>query len=281
MSTELSFPPFDNVRLATLSDLPRIAMVAAAGFYHSPTFQFQRPYYADFPDDTLSSYWTEYQSAIRNPADVVLVAEDVWDPDEGLGVYGALRGSSMYKFGSSPTADKVIVGVCSINLKPGSWRIGRFQTGNHVDSPTPATPFSTQNRDQCAMSLELYGAATAPAKAKYLAGRMRLSTLAVHPAYWRRGHATRLVSWCIRLADKDDVPVGISAAPMGAAVAAKAGFEEQETVRIKRSTAQESVSQFGVPNVGDVELWVAIRQPSRSPSDTSTTCSDSPTGESL
>lgn len=54
---------------------------------------------------------------------------------------------------------------------------------------------------------------------------MRLSTLAVHPyvrervyfflrnvadkcsAYWRRGHASRLVRWCTYLADLDGVPV--------------------------------------------------------------------------
>jgi ribosomal protein S18 acetylase RimI-like enzyme len=31
-----------------------------------------------------------------------------------------------------------------------------------------------------------------------------LSTIAVFPAYWRRGHATRLVSFCTQLADMDD-----------------------------------------------------------------------------
>lgn len=33
---------------------------------------------------------------------------------------------------------------------------------------------------------------------------MRLSTLAVAPCYWRRGHASRLVSFCTQLADADD-----------------------------------------------------------------------------
>jgi ribosomal protein S18 acetylase RimI-like enzyme len=32
---------------------------------------------------------------------------------------------------------------------------------------------------------------------------MRLSTLAVNPVYWRRGHATRLVRFCTELADLD------------------------------------------------------------------------------
>ena len=36
---------------------------------------------------------------------------------------------------------------------------------------------------------------------------MRLSTLAVSPAYWRRGHATKLVSFCTQLADLDEALV--------------------------------------------------------------------------
>ncbi|ORY00360.1 hypothetical protein BCR34DRAFT_112754 [Clohesyomyces aquaticus] len=268
--------PFNTLRLATLNDLPRVALVAAAGFYHSPTFQFQRPYYAEFPHDTVAAYWNEYRKAILDPATVVLVSEDMWDPNESQAVYEALRRIAAFNHRPSPTC-KVIVGICSINLKPGSWRIGQFQTGNHVHSPPPAPAPETQNRDQNPRTLELYGEATGPAKAKYLAGCMRLSTLAVHPAYWRRGHATRLVSWCTRLADTDDISVGISATPMGAIVATKAGFEEQETIRIKGSTAQDRIS----PPVGDVELWVAIRRPSRSPSDTSSMSSESPTRESL
>ena len=108
---------------------------------------------------------------------------------------------------------------------------------------------------------------------------MRLSTLAVHPAYWRRGHASRLVSWCTSLADMDDVPIGVSAAPMGAKVAVKAGFEERETVRIRRSSMPLNPIPPDDAVVGDVELWIAIRIPSRSPSDSGTLNSESPADE--
>jgi hypothetical protein len=46
-------PALDGVRLATPEDLARIATVAAAGFFHSPTFHYQRIYHAAYPDDTL------------------------------------------------------------------------------------------------------------------------------------------------------------------------------------------------------------------------------------
>jgi hypothetical protein len=58
MSLDVPLLPFDNVRLATLTDLPRIAVVAAAGFFWSPTFHFQRPFHAQFSEDTVSSYCT-------------------------------------------------------------------------------------------------------------------------------------------------------------------------------------------------------------------------------
>lgn len=60
----------DNIRLATLNDLSRIATVAAAGFFWSPVFQFQRPYYAEFPEDTLFSYRTSTPIKPRYSANV-------------------------------------------------------------------------------------------------------------------------------------------------------------------------------------------------------------------
>jgi GNAT superfamily N-acetyltransferase len=126
---------------------------------------------------------------------------------------------------------------------------------------------------------------------RYLAGKMRLSTLTVHPAYWGRGHATRLVSWCTRLAgkavwfspvrnewlltilDMEGVAIGISAAPMGATLAAHAGFEERELLRVKSRASPDR------PSVSDVVLWIGIRPPSRSPSDTNTGSSDSPSSD--
>lgn len=48
---------------------------------------------------------------------------------------------------------------------------------------------------------------------------------------------------------------GISAVPQGAIVAAKAGFEERELVRVKRSCVHEDT------NGAEFELWVAVRRP--------------------
>ncbi|KAF2116779.1 hypothetical protein BDV96DRAFT_491189 [Lophiotrema nucula] len=280
MDREASLPSFDSVRLATPDDLARMATVAAAGFFWSPTFQLQRPRYAEFPEDTLSSYWRAYLSDFKDPTAIVLVAEDARKDDEAHSVYDALRNSTMYETGTDPKS-KTIVGVCSVNLKPDSWRVGLFQDGSkhapHVDPPGPHAA-DNSNRDFDQDAYALYNELTSPAKKKFLADHMKLSTLAVHPAYWRRGHAASLVGWCTRLADMDGVSIGVSAAPMGAKVASQAGFEEQATIRIKRTlTMQHNLSRHGGPDVGDVELWIGIRPPS----DISPERSDSPATSSL
>jgi hypothetical protein len=52
---------------------------------------------------------------------------------------------------------------------------------------------------------------------------------------------------------------------MGATLAARAGFEERELVRVKRSHIQSESTQDDKTKVRAVELWVAIRRPTGSP----------------
>jgi len=107
-------PSFDRLRLATMEDLPRIATVAAAGFFHSPTFQYQRRRYAEYPDDTLLSYSTQYAASILDPQCIVLVAEDRLVDTEGGQVYDALRRAAAYIPGAGPLGVQVVVGVASV-----------------------------------------------------------------------------------------------------------------------------------------------------------------------
>lgn len=109
-----------HVRRATMDDLPRIAQVAAAGFFHSPVFRFQRPYHHLFPEDTLISYLREYEAAILNPKSAVIVAEDekieheASCPCEGL-CSTAAAGLDAERHQNS---SNVIVGVCSVVFSP-------------------------------------------------------------------------------------------------------------------------------------------------------------------
>ena len=51
-----------------------------------------------------------------------------------------------------------------------------------------------------------------------------MATLVVHPAYWKRGHGTKLVAWSIELSKLDQVPQGVSAAAMGAKLYSSLGY---------------------------------------------------------
>jgi len=259
---DLQAPHIDGVRLATLDDLPRIAIVAAAGFFYSPVFQYQRPHYDAYPEDTVASYYVEYEAAIRDPNSVVLVAEGVQDMQELEKAYSALHNITLSK--CPPTPGKtVITGVSSITLPPGSIWLGRLQPSDIAPKCADETP---PQRDQCTRGGQLYSRATAPAKAKYLTNRMRLATLAVHPAYWRRGHGSNLTKWSTTLADIEGISVGVSAAKMGVSVFAKAGFVEQERVRVEGyKLPRDSVVSLGTGQQPDqieaIELWIGIRQP--------------------
>jgi len=259
-----SLPKIDGVRLARLDELDRIALVAAAGFFHSPVFHFQRPHYDAFPEDTVASYQAEYEAAMLDPNSIVLVAEQIPDENETNKVYKALQRLGPSRPQINPDG-KVIVGVASISLPPHSRRSGVLQPKG---TSTYGTQSETlQQRDQCTKGGELYSEATAPAKAKYLTGQMRLTTLAVHPAYWKHGHGTRLTNWCTRLADLDRVPIGVSAAKMGVKVFTKAGFQEEVRVLIEGyELPDESRDSFAcnekeAANVASIELWIGVRCP--------------------
>ena len=177
----LPFPSVERVRLATLEDLHRISIVAAAAFFWSPTFRFQRPRYNDFALDTIASYLVEYKAAIKDPACAVLVAEDVLEEDEAKDVYEALR----FAFGPKSQHQKGIVGVCSLSLKPNSYYIGHCQPESKLLGAARSKTDMTSNtdgahlelarqdevrnlkRDQCAAALEVYNMITGPAKLEY------------------------------------------------------------------------------------------------------------------
>jgi hypothetical protein len=158
----LSIPSVDGIRVATLEDLHRISVVAAAAFFWSPTFKFQRPHYGDYPADTINSYFREYEAAIKDPSCVVLVADDTLDTKEAEHVYEALR-----ICGPQSLKKMDIVGVCSLNLKPKSSYVGRF---NSPDQQVNATDGFGRGhdlkRDQCGDAVMVYDSITGPVKAK-------------------------------------------------------------------------------------------------------------------
>jgi hypothetical protein len=80
---------------------------------------------------------------------------------------------------------------------------------------------------------------------------MRFQTLAVHPAYWRRGHGNALTKWCSDIADTDNVAVGVSAAKMSVGILKRHDYELKEDVLIQGYEHHKE----------DIHLWIGIREP--------------------
>ena len=121
-------PKYDRLRLARLADLPRIGFVAAAGFFHSTFFPYARPFYQDYPTDTVASYRAEYREAILNPTKVVLVARDDYKENEEDFVYGALKKIYPKRWRKSHQDEdgKVIVGIISASVQLDPYLHGHF-----------------------------------------------------------------------------------------------------------------------------------------------------------
>ncbi|EAT84842.1 hypothetical protein SNOG_07376 [Parastagonospora nodorum SN15] len=254
-------PQVHSVRIATLDDLPRIAFVAASAFFWSPTFRYQRPHYGEYPKDTLASYWNEYEESIRDPAYVVLVAEDFIETDEADHVYEALKSACR----PSTPGRKVIVGLCSVLLKPGSSYTGHFQsTSKHVRTMTPRAEtlnisrFSREHPPIQAHGLEARSMCRRHEDIPIGHGPSQISlrdtgVVAMLPGLSASVPSSR--TWTTLSCNK-----GVSATPLGALLVAKAGFEECEIVRIDQSLVHRGPSEKS-PNAVAVELWLGLRWP--------------------
>ncbi|KAM5355125.1 hypothetical protein ACJ41O_001771 [Fusarium nematophilum] len=121
-------PPLGPLRIASPGDILRLGIVAASGFRYSPVFDWERPYHAKFPQDTLLSYRHEFSSAIKHPECIVLVATDRFDPNEGEKSTAIIPPDNGWH--APKAGDEVVVGVACWRLEPGSSRNGSFQNDN-------------------------------------------------------------------------------------------------------------------------------------------------------
>lgn len=128
-NTTTSFPPrpeLGKLRLAEPSDILRIGIVTAAAFRYTPLFQWERPHHEQFPEDTLLSYRTPFKDAMQNDNCIVLVAEDLYNPNESDLTEAIIPSNDGWDSPAENT--KVVVGVTSIMLEPGSKRKGQFKS---------------------------------------------------------------------------------------------------------------------------------------------------------
>jgi hypothetical protein len=134
-------PALGPLRLATSDDLQRLGLVAAAGFYYSPVFHYERPHHKSYPQDTFLSYEEQFGTALNSGDFVIVVAEDYCEPDEDSQTEVTFPSERGWQ---PPAAgEKVIVGLASIRLARTSKRRGQF----HSKGILPSACF-LHNRDR-------------------------------------------------------------------------------------------------------------------------------------
>lgn len=132
MDTAMSprFHP-ESVRFPLLGEILRLALVASAGFYHSPVNAYERPQRDRYPKDTVHSYLQELISYLLRPECILVVVDDECEKSEDTELYPALK----KEYGGRHWAKqdgKAIVGFACMTLKRGSHRVGNFQPDGKI-----------------------------------------------------------------------------------------------------------------------------------------------------
>ncbi|KAH8804576.1 hypothetical protein F5884DRAFT_859200 [Xylogone sp. PMI_703] len=225
-------PPFGDLQLASLSDLPRIGVVAAAGFKHSQVFEFTRPYHDQYPGDTIKDYQHIFRRQILDPEWIVLIRQDVFDSkeDENEISIGERNGHSESAGSSRAPMKKVIVGVCSWKLEKKSRKKGGFQPLFYGlgfdDMATQRNCYPKwKPRDTNLERLCRVDHAIEDVEKEYFRHACMLKMIVVHPTYWRRGHGSALANWGASLIAIDNVDQGVIASRMGDTLFTNLGFE--------------------------------------------------------
>ncbi|KAI8710406.1 hypothetical protein NCS52_01577200 [Fusarium sp. LHS14.1] len=216
-------PPFGSLRRALPADVPRIGIVATGGYRYSPVFKNERPNHADFAGDTLLSYRHEFLSLIESREHIVFVATDKFDPNEGKMTKAIIPADDDWPMPEPD--DEVVIGVACWKLSPESDRKGSIQNDNAHYPKLPENRKRDMNEDYC----DALEACCQEAEKRYFNGLPTMEALVVHPAYWRRGHGSRLVQQGIdHLAKLGGANHGVIAAETGKPLYLQLGYEELE-----------------------------------------------------
>ncbi|KAE9364264.1 hypothetical protein N431DRAFT_388255, partial [Stipitochalara longipes BDJ] len=206
-------PPFGNLRLATMSDVPRIAVVASASFFYSPLFAWERRYHAQYPEDTLKDYAKQFADFIRNLGSIVVVAKDLYRSNEQTKTQALILSNPDKR--AHREGETVVVGVAAWNLPPGSKRISQFVNQDDLSDSAVFDGGLSRDKD-LEHSQAIWGIVGKEEKRGVNVSRdEHLLEPIVHPAYWRCGHAKRLMRWGLTLAEFDGAKIGVSTEPSG------------------------------------------------------------------
>ncbi|MCJ1448074.1 MAG: hypothetical protein MMC23_008587 [Stictis urceolatum] len=218
-------PPLPaGVRLALPSDIPRLGLLFVASFHYSPNMKWARPLYPKFPEDTIAWYTTESRKFLLDPKYITLVATDAFDPDERSKTDAHFPDGVKTMLGDVKPGEQVpvAIGVWEVGSERGrAWREaeGRVLEGKEL----PGKP-ELLFRDRHQGHYDTLKEKVMASYEKWFKGLVELDMLATHPAYWGRGHGSKLVRWGLEYSRLNGVGQGVVGPPMGMRVYLKSGF---------------------------------------------------------
>ncbi|KAK2590069.1 hypothetical protein QQS21_012257 [Conoideocrella luteorostrata] len=201
-------PPLYSLRSARLEDVDRLALVGIAGFRHSQIFEFERPYYEKYPQDTFKSFQELWRDLICDPNTVTLVAEDDYDEQEDN--HEPSVQSHMFPRLKKPNG-RVIVGAASWTYEAGSKRREQF-----------ACP-RAQNSSLVSMLFGFFSTKKSSLRRDEILDRTRRVNEVV---------AAANENWGKRLADMHGVNQGMLPSRMGEKIAFAEGFDHIGDVHV-------------------------------------------------
>lgn len=233
-----SIPPFWPLRIAKLLDVMRMGIITYAAFEKTTQLTWTFPNHTCWPHQVLQLERQRLASYMHTPNHVVVVVEDLYDPDEAAKTNITIPSNDPAPCPVSRwTEGEAIVGVAVWKFESDSTRIGQFSEQQQAglfprfSRVEPHLPFHEEHQDR-------YWDAIDEMNAKYFGPcGMMLETLAVHPAYWGRGHGKRLVEWSRALAHMDGISMGVLASDISLKFYQKQQYQLLDTLRLKGDEA--------------------------------------------
>lgn len=225
-------PPFPrNLRLMLPEDIARVAVVQYAAFENTAEGRYTTPYHKKYPDDTINSYMACAADQLRMHDYVCIVIEDVACTNESSFTNAVISddhpASAARLNANSKTT--IIVGYAAWKFDQSkmSHRLGQFSelALSIPSSRWPEIPRS-EDRDIDNDHCQKHCDAITIAQDTHLTDcAMGLETMAIHPAYHRKGHGRALLSWGMQLAGIDGAKIGVIASADGALMYGALGWQ--------------------------------------------------------
>lgn len=237
-----SLPP--STRPALPSDIPRLGLLFVSSFHYSPNTKWYRPHYPQYPEDMLAQYTAWSATYLQDPQYITLVTTDAFIPSERSKTEAHFPPGVTTCLGEEVQAGDqvpVTIAIWKVGTERGrAWRRG---AGKILEGAVfPAAP-ELKMRDWHQGHAEAMLGIEREAKERCGFDRLvELDMLVTHPAYWGRGHGSRMVRWGLEYSRLNGVGQGVTGPPMGMRVYLKEGFVERE----KMVWAGDEVSPEGL-----------------------------------